>query len=152
MRDNRRRRALDEGFTLVELLVVIVIVGLLAAIAIPIYLHQREKAYDASLETDVKTLATIEETVFVDHHTYLSGATAPERLADLRAVGWKASAEAVVEVAVDADRYCIRAHHPGATRDGGAGGFYWFDSTGGGLATTQPLGACADLDSWDLVS
>ncbi len=58
------------GFTLIELLIVVVIIGLLAAIAIPKFASTREKAYVASIQGDLRNLATSQESYFVDFITY----------------------------------------------------------------------------------
>ena len=60
----------QEGFTLVELLVVLVIVGLLAAIAIPAFFAQREKANDAAAKGTARTAETALETYAIAEDTY----------------------------------------------------------------------------------
>src|SRR5664280_3485229 len=64
----------DEGFTLIELLVVIIIIGILAAIAIPVFLNQRKKGVDASMKSDLRTVANEEETNFTDTQAYAAAA------------------------------------------------------------------------------
>lgn len=56
----------ENGFTLVEILVVILIIGILASIAIPVFLNQRKKANDTALTSDVVNASKAIE-------TYLSG-------------------------------------------------------------------------------
>jgi len=67
----------EGGFTLIELLVVIII-GILAAIAIPVFLNQRQKGYDAAAKSDARNIATLEETYLTDTTNYLAGGAAAD--------------------------------------------------------------------------
>ncbi|WP_046528353.1 type II secretion system protein [Cellulomonas sp. FA1] len=66
----------EQGFTLIELLVVVIIIGILAAIAIPVFLNQRKSAVDASVKSDLRTVATNMETWMTEHQVYPTTVTA----------------------------------------------------------------------------
>ena len=65
-RDQQR----EEGFTLIELLVVVIIIGILAAIAIPVFLAQRERAWRSAAQSDLRNAAVSFETYFTDNGHY----------------------------------------------------------------------------------
>ncbi len=62
-----------KGFTLIELLIVVVIIGILAAIAIPKFANTKEKAYVASMKSDLRNLVTAQEAYFSDNNSSYAG-------------------------------------------------------------------------------
>jgi len=65
----------SRGFTLIELLMVIVIIGILVSVLIPRFANSKEKAFVAAMKSDLRNLATAEESYYYDYATYASSVT-----------------------------------------------------------------------------
>jgi type IV pilus assembly protein PilA len=62
-----------QGFTLIELLIVVVVIGLLAAIAIPKFANTKGKAVVSAMRSDLRNLASAQESYWVENQTYYNG-------------------------------------------------------------------------------
>jgi type IV pilus assembly protein PilA len=125
----RKAKENEGGFTLIELLVVIIIIGILAAIAIPVFLNQRKKGYDAQAKNDARNAATAEETVLTDTNSY---ATA------ISGSGFKSSPNVATTVKFNGGTsYCVVTNNSNSTNA------FLYDSLTGGLNNTPYSGATA---------
>jgi type IV pilus assembly protein PilA len=125
----KANRRADSGFTLIELLVVIIIIGILAAIAIPVFLAQRTKGYQAQSQADLRDLAEFEEIYLNDAGTYGTIAQVMAAEPTLR----MSTGVTLSVVRYDGGNgYCISATHVNTSVT------YYYDSEGGGM---QPKGA-----------
>ena len=112
----KREQRLDAqgGFSLIELLVVIVIVAILAAIAIPIYLSQREKAQIVSIQSTLKSAATHVEGFavgFSGDYSTLDEQPASMLIDEGYRDPWWAAAPGYITIEANITRYCIQAQH-----------------------------------------
>ena len=75
----------DRGFTLIELMITFVIIGVLSAIAVPQFVSYRTRAYNTAARADLKNLVTIHEAYFEEKHKYT------DQVSDLEAQGFRGS-------------------------------------------------------------
>ena len=96
-----------EGFTLIELMIVIAIIGILAAIAIPQFSAYRTRSYNSAAQSDLRNMATAQEAYYVDESTYTSDET---KLAS-GTYGYQQSNLVNISATGSATGYTIEAYH-----------------------------------------
>ena len=126
-----RRSQSRSGFTLVELLIVVVIIGILAAMAIPKFRSTKGKAYYATIKSDLKNLSTAEESFFYENRRYS---------VDLDSLKARPSRGVVLTITLDGAGWQATAYHPDSWPHTCA--LYYGTTTPIAPATTEGVIAC----------
>ena len=98
----------QKGFTLIELMIVIAIIGILAAIAIPQFSAYRKRSYNSAAQSDLKNCTTAQEAYFVDEQAYCSV------VADLTGASYGLYTSQNVTISIlnsDIDSYTMQSFH-----------------------------------------
>ncbi len=110
----------QKGFTLIELMIVVAIIGILAAIAIPQFNSYRRKAQDSAAKSALKNLATAQENYYATENTY----TATRG----NLTGWTVESNVTVAISgANLTGWSATASHNSSANT------FTYDSTAGGL-------------------
>lgn len=126
----------SHGFTIVELLVVIVVIGILATITAVSYTGIQSKAKDAVLSSSVNNMSTAQQLYAISNNA--SGKNYQSSSGYDSDLGFKPSSNSeVIEVGVNSTDYCIRGYINGGTKN----------SLSNALTAESSTGACSQIPS-----
>lgn len=111
-RANNTRKSSKNGFTLIELIITIVIVGILAAIAIPIYISQQAKARATCAQTQVAAIARQQQGFFAENNEFAADFKTLGVEAPIACTGYFPAnvSGALIDASPEtADGYCVKA-------------------------------------------
>jgi type IV pilus assembly protein PilA len=99
------------GFSLLELLVVVAIISVLVAIAIPQFALYRSRSVDAQMKADLKNAATAMESYFAEYRVY------PDTVSKITAVGFRQTSDVALSIDVTSpSAFTLTASHPSGTQ------------------------------------
>jgi type IV pilus assembly protein PilA len=117
-----RTRNSEDGFTLIEMLIVVIILGILIAIAVPAYLIFRDRADDAAAKSNLRAMIPAVEAFLADNGTNgytgmtIDGAGGLKSQYNILLKGWDAaSSTGVTILSADPATYCIKSVERGVT-------------------------------------
>jgi type IV pilus assembly protein PilA len=101
----------EHGFTLIEILLVIAVIGILAVIGIPQFIRYRSQAVDAQLKSDLRNAAVAVESYFTKKSLY------PASIEEVDGYGFKASEGVTMTLnLLSANSFTITAAKPGGSQ------------------------------------
>lgn len=125
----------EQGFTLVELLLIIAMIGLLAAIALPLLEGYRQRSYDSQAVSDLKQAALAEEAYFTQNSNYtdcIGTITCEGTLPNFKAsAGTNVSMFQVPQAGNTPQYFTGQSWHPKGTRNTVGTAFMWNSNSGG---------------------
>ena len=152
----RVRAQSEAGFTLVELLVVMLIIGLLAAIAIPAFFNQRDKAKDSNAKEGVRTAQTAMETCATDNGGAYTNCDTVAELVAVEPTLADYGTNLTIPAAPAATSYTVQVKSTGAdgnlfqiTRASGGTIDYKCGTTAGVPPTVPGKAGCPSTGNWD---
>jgi type IV pilus assembly protein PilA len=127
----------EEGFTLIELMVVVLIIAILIAIAIPTFLGARTRAQDRQAQTSLRNALGVAKSEYIDQKTY--ALTAADLAPQEPSLTFQADSTGPKEIALNNPVASTSSVFYAAVRSGSGTCFYLRDDVTPGTATSGTM-------------